>query len=63
MTPPTLKFIFYLCLPHVLLVQCRETILELYQRQKFLKKKQLLDELEAREIAISEKLVVKALKV
>ena len=47
----------------MLLVQCRETILELYQRQKFLKKKQLLEELEAREIAMPEKLVVKALSV
>ena len=47
----------------MLYVQCRETILELYQRQKFLKKRQLLDELEAREIVMPEKLVVKSLKV
>lgn len=44
-------------------LQCRSTILELLQQHKSLKKKQLIDELEARNIIIPEKLVVKALKV
>ena len=44
-------------------LQCRATALEMFQRHKSLKKKQLIDELEGREINIPEKLVLKALKV
>lgn len=42
--------------------QCRGTILEMYQKHKSLKKKQLIDELIARRINIPEKTLVKTLK-
>lgn len=46
-------------------LQCRNTILELYQKQnsKTVKKKQVLDVLAARKINVPEKIVFKALKV